>query len=333
MKGHGASVVVGLLKVAFAAAIFWLVLRKVDFSSAWAMAAKQDYGLVLVAYAICFLQIGLGGIRWLTALRALGARPPVGETLRFFYVSLFFNAWVPGGVGGDMMRAWLSYRANISAKVAVTSVILDRLAVVVSIAILILITMPSYLGKVGFNLIGILPIALSMTGLAGLVLLTYFRKLPETWLTFRVLRALRDFGLDVRTVFLRPRNAFPLILIAMVSQTALGAATYAMAASLDIEISLVECIVLMQPVALVSNLPITVGGWGVREAAMIYIFALVGVPAAVSLALSVQLGLLLLAIALPGGLLWLFMKPTPMRAALATGPGNSASSAPVQRIV
>ena len=321
-KGRGRTVLGTLLKLAFAVALLWLVLQRVDLASAWERTARQDYWLVLVSYSVCLTQVGFGGVRWLIAMRALGARPPFGETLKFYYVSIFFNAWVPGGIGGDVMRAWLSYRARISGRIAVTSVILDRLAVLVGIAVLVLVTTPSFLAKAGYSLIAVLPIALSMVGLVGLVLVTFLRKLPENWLRFRLLRVLRDFGHDVRTVFLRPLNVVPLILVAIASQAALGIATYAMAASLDIDVSLVECIVLMQPVALVANLPITVGGWGVREAAMIAFFGLVGVPAAASLALSVQLGLLLLAIALPGGLLWLFMKPSVPPPGQATGPVN-----------
>jgi len=64
----------------------------------------------------------------------------------------------------------------------------------------------------------------------------------------------------------------------------------------------------MQPVALVANLPISVGGWGVRETAMIALFGLIGVPASATLVLSIQLGLLSLIVALPGGLLWLALK-------------------------
>jgi len=86
------------------------------------------------------------------------------------------------------------------------------------------------------------------------------------------------------------------------------AATYTVATSLNMQVTLLDCIVLMQPVALVANLPISVGGWGVRETAMIALFGLIGVPASATLVLSIQLGLLSLIVALPGGLLWLALK-------------------------
>jgi hypothetical protein len=58
----------------------------------------------------------------------------------------------------------------------------------------------------------------------------------------------------------------------------------------------------MQPVALVANLPISIGGWGVRETAVILLFGYIGVTANAALMLSLQLGVLSLLVALPGGI-------------------------------
>ncbi|MDE3061078.1 MAG: flippase-like domain-containing protein, partial [Pseudomonadota bacterium] len=58
-------------------------------------------------------------------------------------------------------------------------------------------------------------------------------------------------------------------------------------------------------VILAAMLPISVGGWGVREASMVAMLALAGVPHGIALIVSVQLGLLVALAASPGGLLWL----------------------------
>ena len=298
-----------MAKVGITLLIFGFVVYSVDLSAAWKRAANLD--LPVVALAGAFLlssKVGLGGTRWLIILRCLGARPSLWETLRLFYVSAFFNTWVPGGISGDVMRAWLSSRSNIAAKTAVTSVVLDRVAALVAVAVLVLLTAPSFLARVGVSVPMLVPLVLSMVGLVGVVIAAQLERMPQRWLRFRPLRLLRELGASVRLVFLRPSTLFPLVAVAILGQTALGTATYAVAVGLGLNISFLECIVLMQPVALVANLPISIGGWGVRESAMITVFGLVGVPASASLVLSIQLGLLLLVVALPGGLLWLAMK-------------------------
>jgi len=70
------------------------------------------------------------------------------------------------------------------------------------------------------------------------------------------------------------------------------------------EVSFTSMMVLVPPVLLISMLPISVAGWGVREGAMVVALNLVGAPAHQSLALSICFGLCLVAISLPGGVLW-----------------------------
>ena len=65
---------------------------------------------------------------------------------------------------------------------------------------------------------------------------------------------------------------------------------------------------LIPPILLILTLPISIGGWGIREGAMIWAFALVGVTNEEALVLSVLFGFATLAITLPGGLIWLLTR-------------------------
>jgi glycosyltransferase 2 family protein len=297
-----------ILKIGLTLLILGLVVRAVDLTSAWDNIAKQNLPLVVLAGIVMVFQIGLGGTRWFIILRRLDAKPSPWETLKLFYVSVFFNSYVWGGIGGDLVRAWLSYRNNISAKTAITSVVLDRAAALAGVAALVLLTAPFFLYRVGASLPLLVPIFVSMVGLVAIFVAAQFDRLPIRWLRFRALSFLQGLGGSVRQVFLKPTSLLPVIGVAILGQTALGAATYTVATSLNMQVTLLECVVLMQPVALVANLPISVGGWGVRETAMIALFGLIGVPASATLVLSIQLGLLSLIVALPGGLLWLALK-------------------------
>ena len=59
-------------------------------------------------------------------------------------------------------------------------------------------------------------------------------------------------------------------------------------------------------VTLVTTVPISVGGWGVREGAMVTALGLVNIPPSVALAVSIQFGLIMLVVGLPGGVLAFF---------------------------
>ena len=82
-------------------------------------------------------------------------------------------------------------------------------------------------------------------------------------------------------------------------------AIYTLARSLDIGISLLDCMILMPPVILLSLLPVSIGGWGVRESVMVFVLGLIGIASEQALLLSVLLGLAGMAISLPGWILWM----------------------------
>ena len=80
------------------------------------------------------------------------------------------------------------------------------------------------------------------------------------------------------------------------------------------------------PVVLVAGMPLSIAGWGLREGAMVAVFALVGVPMDGALLMSVLLGLLLLLISLPGGLVLAFsesgFEPGPVDATVRSPPAG-----------
>jgi len=58
------------------------------------------------------------------------------------------------------------------------------------------------------------------------------------------------------------------------------------------------------PVLLVTTLPISIAGWGVREAAMVVAFGLIGVPEDGALVLGFMIGVIGVVVGVPGGILW-----------------------------
>ncbi|MBF0247192.1 MAG: flippase-like domain-containing protein [Alphaproteobacteria bacterium] len=79
---------------------------------------------------------------------------------------------------------------------------------------------------------------------------------------------------------------------------------YALAVGMGNDIGIVECLVLFPPVLLVQTLPISIAGWGVREGAMVTLFAFAGVSADSALALSLLFGVAIAVTSLPGAILW-----------------------------
>jgi glycosyltransferase 2 family protein len=209
------------------------------------------------------------------------------------------------------VRTWLIYRTRIDAATAVHSVILDRIAALAAVALLVVATAPLFVSRVGWGLPALLAIGLAASGLAAIVVGVQLDRMPARWMRLRPLRLLAALASAMRAVLLRPSAALPTLAFAVAAQAAMGFSAYAIAASLNLAVTPVDCLVLMQPVALLTALPISIGGWGVREGAMIGLFGLIGVPTSAVLVLSVQIGLLTILASLPGGVLWLILRRGP----------------------
>jgi len=171
-----------------------------------------------------------------------------------------------------------------------------------------LATAPVFFARVGNTLPMYIPLGLACAGLAGIIVAANLRRMPAAWLRSRLARYLQSLGGSVQQILLTPKAALPVLGFAIAAQIALGVATFSMAASLGMKVTMLDCIVLMQPVALLASLPISVGGWGVRETAVVLLFGLIGVPSSAALVLSLQLGLLAFLVVLPGGILWLLLQ-------------------------
>ncbi len=76
-----------------------------------------------------------------------------------------------------------------------------------------------------------------------------------------------------------------------------------------ISLSFFNCLLIVPTVMLVTTIPISIAGWGVRESAMVAGFGLIGMAPGDALALSVLYGLFTILIALPGGVVWLVTRP------------------------
>jgi uncharacterized membrane protein YbhN (UPF0104 family) len=306
-----------LAKVGLSALAFGIVAFTVDLSDAWQRMAQQNLWLATAAAGLILAQIALGAVRWHVILTQLGVRPALSDSLRLYYIAVFFNACLWGAVAGDVVRGLLAYRARIGSTTAISSVVLDRVAAVAAVAVLVLATAPLFGARAGYPLAAALA-AVAAGLLAGVLVVAQSYRLPLDWQRNAWLRGIEALGRAAASVFLRPAPALKALGIAVAAQIAMALSVYVLAASLRIDLSLVDCLLLMQPVALITALPISIGGWGTREAAMIGLLGLVGVPASAALALSVQLGLITIIVVLPGGILWLLVRD---RLAIVEGRG------------
>jgi len=228
------------------------------------------------------------------------------------------------------VRGYLAYKAGLGLRGAINGVMLERLVTVVALVVLVDATQVSFLPKldeVTRHLFLLSVVLISLGAIVGLFVIIMLERLPERLRHWKIVRGMSYLGNDARAVFLNPKNLAKTLSIGLITHLNTSLYVFALSRAVQMDVTWLDCLVLVPPVLLITTIPISVGGWGVRENAMIIAFGLIGVPEASALALSVLFGLLGLAVSLPGGLVWFYGREHQQGLTLDTVEEEMAASA------
>lgn len=293
------------LKLAVTVGLFLLIARSVDLSRTMQLLRGTAPSLLGAAFAALAAQALLAVARWRWILILQGMRLYYFRLARFYWLGLFFNQVLPSSVGGDAMRAYCLVRDGCGIGTASVAVLLDRILGLLGLILLVFICQP-----LSFEFIrddgtrwGVLFVALGAAATVCAVLV--LDRLTGRFRHWRIARGMTMLSSEARRIlFSFPSGALLLVLsvaVHLISILAVGV----MALGLGIGVHWLAFAIVVPLASLLMTVPISIAGWGVREGVMVVGLGYAGIQAEHAVALSVLYGLLLLAVALPGGLAWL----------------------------
>ncbi len=293
------------LKAAITGTLIWLVFRGVAVGEVAERLASISVGAVGTALALLALQGALAAQRWRAVMRLFGNVLSYPRAARLFFEGLFFNQTLPSTIGGDAVRMYRAIASGLPTGAAVNGVLLDRIAGFVGLLIVVAVTQPLLYLRVEEPAVRFVFAALVLAGIAVVVLLLVMGDLPRALDRWRVVRGAVALSRALRRVVSHRPVAVPVLGLSVVGHILIVAAVFVLARDLGLDIGFVDCLVLVPAVILLSAAPVSIAGWGVREGAMVAAFGLLGASREDALGLSVLFGLTMIAVGLPGGLLWL----------------------------
>jgi hypothetical protein len=243
--------------------------------------------------------------RWHLILSAEAPSPGSTALLKIMFVGLFFNQILPTGVGGDVVRAWRCSRLGIALGAAIRSILLDRACGYLVLVVLYAVALPA--------LLHILPdarergavLAVLAVALLGLLALISLDRLPRPISRLRLMAPFAELSRAGRRLFTNPRQCSAVLGLSVITIALTVLAFKFVGDAIGSRLSLGNWIMVVPPVTLIQLVPVSLAGWGVREAALVVALGSFGVPAEAALAISVLVGLCSIVVGLPGGLIWL----------------------------
>ena len=290
------------VKLVVTVAIFYFLLKFVDVGQLFAILAKSHGGYILIAFVAQMASTFLAAYRWRLIMKELGFNERVSFYVRSYFKGTFFNQVLPGSIGGDATRMIDLVQRGYEKKDAFYGIFVDRVVGLVGLLVLNLIanllfygTFPQWL----FNLINLV----TLGGIAGFVLMLNLDRF--TFLSgLKGLDLFHRLGLRMRRLYHSYALLGRHIAISVLVHLFTVVAIYFLALSVDVWTGIGIFLVAVPPVFLLTIVPISLAGWGVREGAMVGILMLVGLAKAKILAISILYGILLILTALPGAWFW-----------------------------
>jgi uncharacterized protein (TIRG00374 family) len=285
--------------------ILWLIGAQFDITIAISQIVGIERYQLCVALIVLFLLSLAGAVRWSNVLKIIGYPLKFVMLWPIMLVASFFNQALPSTLGGDIVRMAHGYREGIPGEIAFSNVIIDRLASFASLLMLVAMSLPISLGVMGKTSQWWMPPFVVLAGIMGLVVLILLKNIPHQFKNIWLVRNTIVFSENLSAVLTNQKWGWRVIVAGFVVHVLRVIAIWLLAKGLIIEVSLLACLALVPLVLLVAMIPISIGGWGVREGAFLGAFSLVGVAPGDAVALSATFGLCTIFVSLPGGLIWL----------------------------
>ncbi len=297
------------LKISVSLALLYVLFSRVDVGQLWATARLASVPWLLVAMAVYGLSTLVAVWRWNLLLKAQHLEITFPTLLGSFLVAAYFNNFLPSNIGGDVVRIGDTARHANSKTLATTVVLLDRILGLIALVFVAAIG-ASVIGKLHPTPSPVWPVWLWAAFVGGAVatstavfapdgfgmLLKPLTVFHAEWVSGRITtltNALAKFGAA-------PGALAAAFAGAVFVQAALVLFYFAVAYALHLDIAFWDLAVVIPMSFIVQLLPVSVGGFGVRETFFSYYFHRIGQPIEDAILLSLVAQALLMIFSLSG---------------------------------
>lgn len=294
-------------KVLVSFGVLALLLVMLPWDDLWGALRRLSPGVWLGVFAGFVSGHLLGVLKWRRMLRAGRAALGAADAIRCYAAGLFANLCLPSIVGGDVLRAVLAGKSTGRPEAVVIGSIGDRLCDMISLALLAAVgalfaraSLPGW----GANVVGVL----LLVGTATLVLfLPLIARRPIDRWPARFRRPVGRTLVALRRLVRAPGAALTVIALSLTIQTGFVLLNAWIGGTVGIDLPVAAWFFAWPLAKVVGLLPVSLGGLGVRDAALGVAIGSFGPPVASGVAVSLIWQSVLIAAGLLAGLVWFIL--------------------------
>ena len=131
------------LKIALSVAALWYVFTKIDFNEVVEIFSRVHYGWLLAAAFLFIFSKIISSLRLNVFFKNIGAGLTQQSNLRLYLLGMYYNLFLPGGIGGDGYKIYLLNKTyDIKARKLFWAVLLDRVNGVLALFVIAMAMVP-----------------------------------------------------------------------------------------------------------------------------------------------------------------------------------------------
>lgn len=280
------------LKLAGSLALLSFLLARTDLHAIGTLFRSLRFPIFFTSIFLYILTQMLSVVRWRCLLLAEKIDLPFWRLTLLYFEGMFFNLMLPTAIGGDMIRGYRVFQMTRRDEASLASILVERLSGFVALVIIACIaTIPAYTYLNDPVVVWL--VVMAATGVIGIVagLLSdrlqalFFRLLHGVGLgrfhdgVHRLYEAVQQYWTHRRTLLLA-------LGLSLILQSLVITIFYLISLALNLSVPLRYFFLFFPLICVISMLPISIAGLGLREGSAVYFFSKVGLDSASALSLS-----------------------------------------------
>ncbi|MET0674459.1 MAG: lysylphosphatidylglycerol synthase transmembrane domain-containing protein [Bradyrhizobium sp.] len=296
-----------LLRIAVSLALLYLALRGINFAAIQVRLSQISIGWIIVAIVITIFQIFLGALRW-REISALCDAPLTDlQAFRYNMIGSFFNQTLPSSIGGDAVRLWLVGRTGVGWRAASYSILTDRAVGFIALALIIVASLPWSYGMIADDKGRVALVLVDLAALAAGAGFLTFGYFPDKWMRrWWPTRHVHACSVIANRVIFSKAHGVKIAILSLSIHVLAVVIAWCAVRSIDAPAGFEQLFMLTPPIMLITMLPISIAGWGVREATMMVAFGYAGLVPIDGTVVSILFGAVYFIVGAMGGLVWIF---------------------------
>ncbi len=285
-----------LLKLSASVLILLILFKHIKPENVIETIRHTNIFFILIAIFFQLMSTTAASKRWHTLMSAIGFKEPLTFYIKSYFKATFFNQVLPGSVSGDILKIIDLKRQGYRTGVSLTGVLLDRITGLFALTLVNLIALLS--GHILPPKIHRTIEIISFLGTVGFFIIPTFKKLSFLKTT-KALSIIPELSLNAENL-IKHKSFIGIIIISVIVHICTFLDLFFLSKAVGLSIDFFAFFVIIPPVVLLTIIPISLAGWGVRESAMVLLFGLTGISKSAILSVSIMYGFALIISSLPG---------------------------------